>query len=311
MADASVPLQVVITSYNRGRFLAHCVGTVEHCLPYAHVSIRDDESDDPETLRVLDRLEARHTVHRAPGRGNGKHGGLYGHMQAALEAAEPDAPLMYLQDDVQVVRPVALTEISALAALFQAEPTLGFVSPAFIPVSGKGRSPDGDFDFTPETGMFWPEVSRRRSAGVYYSDVNVCLPARLRNVGWQFARREPECDALARQYFRNMAIPALPFVAWLPLVPAYRGKRKTWALRRAEQQRNAGFHPYRLLTPADTERLRARQPLSPPWAEAMLTLRDAALPQPWHHNSLQGRRWLKRLHNAEAALARWFRWGQP
>lgn len=306
MADSVSPLQVVIASYNRGRFLAHCVETIKHCLPYAEISIRDDLSDDPETLDVLQRLSASHAVYRGHGVNDGKHGGLYGHMQEALDAAKSDTLLMYLQDDVQVVRPVPPSEIAAIAALFANEPELGFVSPTFIPTSGKGRSSDSDFTLAADASVFWPRAAKR-SAGVYYSDINICLPARLRQINWRFGRREPDCNALAQKYFRSMAIPVLPFVAWLPLVPAYRGKRKTWALMQAERQRNAGFYPFRLLTQDDIERLRARQPVTPPWAEDLLELADSTLAKPWHHNPLQGRRWLKRLNNAEVAMMRWFR----
>lgn len=305
MARAAAGLQVVITSYNRARFLDHCVRSVEQCMPYARILIRDDGSDDAATLAVLDELTQRHKVVRGDGAGAGKHGGLYGHMQAALDVAEPDTLLLFLQDDVQIVRAVSVAEIQALYALYDSEPTLGFVSPCFIPVSGKGRSADHGFDYTASTQMFWPRPSGQ-SAGVYYSDICICLPRRLHAVHWRFGRREPECEALARQHFRNMAIPQVPFVAWLPLVPAYRGKRKTWALARAERLRNAGFHPFRMLDTAQVEGLRAQNPPQPPWTEDVLSLRDSELPKPWHHNPMQGRRWLKRINNAETALRRWF-----
>lgn len=300
------PIQVVITSYNRARFLAHCVRSVEQCMPYAQISIRDDRSDDAETVALLDRLSERHDVHRGTGEGDGKHGGLYSHMQAALDAAQPDTLLLFLQDDVQVVREVSTDEIESLYTLYQSQPNLGFVSPCFIPVSGKGRSDDSGFEFSADTQMFWPKPSGQ-SAGVYYSDICICLPGRLHAMGWKFGRREPECETLARNHFRNMAIPRVPFVAWLPLVPAYRGKRKTWALTRAERLRNAGFHPFRTMAADEVEALRAQATPQPPWTEDVLTLRDSDLPKPWHHNPMQGHRWLKRINNAETALVRWFR----
>ena len=53
MVDA---LQFCVFSFNRGRFLEHCVRSIERCAPTAAVHIYDDASDDPDTLAALARL---------------------------------------------------------------------------------------------------------------------------------------------------------------------------------------------------------------------------------------------------------------
>ncbi|MEN8719747.1 MAG: glycosyltransferase family A protein [Oceanococcaceae bacterium] len=298
-------LDISIVSYNRGPFLRHCVQTVQQCLPWASITVRDDGSDDPETCEILARLANQVTVIRRTESPHSKHGGLYAHMQAALEATADDALLLFLQDDLQAVRSVAADELQAWWRLFSQGPELGFLSPSFVPASGR-KGGIGRFDLERERGLFWPEEATI-SAGIHYSDVSLCWPQRLREQGWSFHAREATNDAQARHAFGRMPTLAAPFLAWLPLVPAYRGRRKTWALQQVERRRNAGFHPFAPLSAEEVSRLHAARDAHPPIADDWLHLRESDVPKPWHHNAMQGQRGWRRLNSFETRLRRWSR----
>jgi len=325
-------LWVAIFSFNRAEFLQHCVASVERCMPFAHILIVDDHSTDPQTQAVLAQLRQRHNVIQ-PSRDNGelqsKHGGLYANMQLALDwlsaiddspagagQASPDplnvaigtnAPaiargseiiMCTLQDDMQIVRPVAFEEFLAMQASWRASPQQGFLHPAFLKGSERQRN---DLALH-QDGHVYINQRRNSSVGAWYSDIFIAPVARLRQHGWQFGARESANEAQARQLFEPMGYLLNPFIAWLPAAPCWRGKRRTWAIRQGERRHGCGFHPFHEMTPQQLRTLCERPPSQLPYAEDYLRLQTDSLTQPWVYHPLQGSRWLKWLNSLELKL---------
>ncbi len=288
-----------IFSYNRGAFLKNCVESVEHCAPDSKIHVFDDDSQDPETLGILATLALKYPVHfpAQPAAGSGKHGGLYSNMQTALDSMPEDAIVCFLQDDTQLVRPVQTDELDALATVFS-DSRRAFVQPAFL--RGYNRDTDDALTrFVADDNLYY--VDRlQSSAGAWYSDIVITSVRTLRAVGWQFQAREPDNEQQARQHFEQMGYLRDPFVAWLPNVPAFRGRQQTRALRWAHKQRDSGFYPFEYLTPEQSGALRQRDPKILPYAEDFLALRNQIdLPKPWVYYPLQGIGWLKQLDRIE------------
>lgn len=293
-------LQIAIFSYNRGPFLQHAVESLERYAPQARVSIYDDASTDEETLRILARLSSRHPVLVSKPGHSRKHGGLYANMQRALDDAEPALPLCFFQDDLQWVRPFEAQDRESILAFFERYPRSGFLSPTFVRRSRKRRPVDA-FEFPGD--VYFPKAGTQK-AGVYYSDIAIVLPERLRAVSWRFASSEPANERQAAAHFDRMGVMFSPLAMWLPLVPAYRGKQKTLALRWGERVSGCGLHPIAAMDVAAVAALRQRDPQAFPYAEDFLTLKRGALPEPWRFNGLQGRRLLKALNGLELSLHR-------
>lgn len=292
-------MNIAIFSYNRGQHLAHCVATAEQAAPHCPLTVYDDDSEDPYTRQVLADVGQRHRVVVTRSRSVDKHGGLYANMQRALIEQPEDQPLLFLQDDMQLVRTIDANDHAAINDYF-AQPTAAFLSPAFIQTA-HGRKGHDDFERDASSGQLLPRESGQ-SAGVYYSDLSICLPARLLAVHWQFAHRERANEQQAKRHFARMATLFTPFVMWLPLVPSYRGKRKTWALAYAERNRRCGFYPFAMLDSAAVSQLRRRGPTVFPYAEDCLRLKCGDLPRPWTYNALQGQRLFKNLNKWEQAI---------
>jgi glycosyltransferase involved in cell wall biosynthesis len=111
-------MQFWVFSYNRGEFLKNCISSIEFCAPGSRIRIFDDNSNDPATRDALAELAKRHEV-VTPDTGENqknKHGGLYANMQAAFEACEDEDLVCYLQDDMQLVRPISPEEVAQLDA---------------------------------------------------------------------------------------------------------------------------------------------------------------------------------------------------
>lgn len=294
-----------VFSFNRGRFLEHCISTIEQCVPSAEIAIFDDESFDDYTCSVLKDLSRRHTVVQPGSQSTHKLGGLYGNMQAALEYGRDHSLVCFLQDDMQVVRPVTEEDIGEWNRCFDENPSLAFMQPCFL----KGINRERDvktLQYDPALNGYQRESSSQ-SAGRHFSAVLVTRPPRLLEKNWQFGRSEPDNDRQAREHFDRLLHPFVPFAMWLPEVPAYRGKRKTLALRLAEKFRGCGFYPYKILSGSAVEQLKGRDKQVLPIAEDFLECENGTLEKPWGYYPMQGSRWLKKLNSLELAIRRLFK----
>lgn len=299
-------MHIWIFSYNRGVFLQNCVESVERCAPMCELTVFDDNSTDTETQAILSAIAEKHRVLKPrPGAEEGKHGGLYANMQSALELMPDDELMCCLQDDTQLVRAIVQSDIDNISDYFSAFEDAAFVQLAFM----RGRNRGADevrtrFDL--ESGMYF--VDRyNRSAGTFYSDIFIASVNRLRGCGWRFEAREKVNESQAKTHFRPIAYMRNPFAAWLPNVPAFRGKVQTWAMRRAQQLSKSGFYPLDTLSEEDCRYLLSRDVKLLPYAEDFLRVRQGTVTQPWCYYPLQNYRWLKRLSHIEVFFRRQFR----
>ncbi len=287
-----------IFSYNRGRHLLNCVNSIEQCIEAPDIRIFDDNSNDPETLEALATIAAKHTVTASHDEvGQSKHGGLYGNMQRALDSLPNDAYTCFLQDDMQLVRPLSNDELGAIYQHFDDSQSAVFLHPCFLKLVNRKKNAkqmvlsENDFSYIRD--------SPSRSAGHYYSDIFITQVKRLKQSGWRFKEREKLNEAQARQLFKPMHFLANPFIMWLPNVDCYRGKNKTLALRWAEVSCKAGFYPIKLMSQSEQKALISRNKSTLPFAENYLTVMTGKVKVPWIYYPLQGRGFLKKLNALE------------
>ncbi|NMT65303.1 hypothetical protein HIU99_17100 [Marinobacter sp. W62] len=273
-------------------------------MPDAEVAIFDDDSFDEYTCDVLKTLSEKHTVLQPGNQSTHKLGGLYGNMQSALEYAADRRLVCFLQDDMQVVRPLAGEEIDAFDRCFDDNPRLAFLHPCFLKGINRKRD-ESTLSFDRELGAYRRQGTDQ-SAGQYFSAILIARPSRLLEQSWEFGRSEPVNDRQAKQYFDRIGHLFAPFAMWLPEVPTYRGKRKTLALRLAEKHRGCGFFPYRLLDQKEVKSLQERSPDMLPVAEDFLACTNDRLEKPWGYYPMQGSRFLKKLNSLELALRKLF-----
>lgn len=292
-------LCICIFSYNRGNYLKNCVASVESCAPGSKIVIFDDDSDDPETLFDLHEIGKKYTVIQ-PSHSSSHHlGGLYENMQSALDYCKEEELLCFLQDDTQLVRAVTAEDIEVLAEAFDRNPRLGFLHPCFIKAVNLKQG--ASYSYDPSLNLYFRDPTKR-SAGRYFSALLITKPSRLLASGWRFAVSEPANSQLAQHHFLPMGYLFAPFVMWLPEVPAYRGKKKTVALRLAEKIRGCGYYPYRIMDSGQVDMLKSRSASALPVAEDFLSCSGKEPYKPWTYNPLTGFKWLKMLNQLEISL---------
>ena len=109
-----------IFSYNRPLHLENCLQSIESLCPAAKVFIFDDNSQCKETQAILTAAKERHNViNTTLDTPDNQHGGLYANMQLALKTLPEDELACFIQDDLQVVRPIEATDISDITQYFE------------------------------------------------------------------------------------------------------------------------------------------------------------------------------------------------
>ena len=178
-----------------------------------------------------------------------------------------------------------------------------FLQPCFL--KGGARDVDRRSLVARNDVPYYVRVESEASVGRYYSDVCIFSPRRLSADGWRFASSEPMNERQSAALYPPMGQLRDPFLMWLPGVPAWRGKRKTFALRHAERVSACGFYPFQPLGADAERRLLGRDSTVLPVAEDFLALEgEECLQRPWRYYPLQGRRLLKKLNSLELALRR-------
>ena len=290
-----------VFSFNRGMFLQNCIQSIENCAGQSKIIVFDDNSDDPETIEVLQQVKIKHTVIQ-PGHSSQHHlGGLYGNMQSALEYCKDEDLVCYLQDDTQLVRPLTERDITNIDEIFNQLAHLGFLHPCFI--RGINRTRGAEYLYDKDTNLYF-RAPTKRSTGRYFSALLIMKPERLLQSGWRFESSEPKNSQKAEKLFQPMGYLFSPFAMWLPEVPAYRGKRKTLGLKLAERKRGCGYFPFRQMTDEQVKALNDRPSSEIPYAEDFLECVPESPEKPWAYNPLTNTGWIKTLNQIEISVRR-------
>lgn len=286
-------LTVAVFSFNRGAYLENCVASVRRNLPFADLRVYDDTSTDPHTLEVLARLGQ--AVMRPGQLTNARHGGLYANMAAAL--ADCTTPyLLFLQEDMQVVRPVAATELATIDAIFTENPRRAFVCPNFMKSTSLRRYRS---QLTANPGLRAYVGLAVGPKSIAYIDVMVAHVARLREADWTFGPTEGAGALRARRLFGDMPYLGDPFTFYCPEVPIYRNRLQSWSSRIAARLTGADVKAFHDLDAGQTARLRARSLDDWPVAEIWLQPLNPRVRQPFVYKDVKLRWWLNLLNKAE------------
>lgn len=292
-------LTFCLFTFNRGRFLENCISSIETCAPDAPLFIFDDNSDEQYSIDVLNKAREKHTVIQPPAdqEENTKFGGLYNNMIRAVEMMPDDALVCFIQDDMQCVRSITDQDIHDIEQYFEKHPKAAFLHPAFV--KGNRRARDQKSMKVDDISNVYFRHNSKQSAGVNFSAIIIFQPKRLRESGWEFEFREKLNDQKAGDMFGKMGFMCNPFCLWLPNVPAFRGKRKTLALKLAERMRKSDLYAVDIMTDEQAQAFCSRDKSKLPVSEDFLTLKNGKLKTPWAYYALDGLTLMKHLNRIE------------
>ncbi len=299
-------IAAAVFSYNRRNCVKNCLESLWRCMPdTVPLRLFDDGSTEEGACAYLRQLEQDYPglVELNSGTDSGRHGGLYANMQKALAWA-PSRYLLFLQDDVQMVRTLERRDVRELDLFFSTSTGAAFVNPVFL----KGHRRSSIVRQVRVQKKFQgyyhsiPEVLKPRPVSMYYCDVVIAHVERLRAVGWQFQETETANAELARSHFSKMLQMAHPFVMHVPEVPVFRGRKATLGSRLASRRVGSDVKAFHYMTEEEVAGMRARDIVRLPFAEDFLTTQNGAVRRPFRYNAVSTF-WVTRvLHRLELVL---------
>ncbi len=295
-------LNIFIFSFNRGAFLLNCVQSVLRYAPGCSLSVVDDNSNDPQTCEVLQQLPQNVRLVQPDNRSTSRHGGLYRNMQLALDLAQHGERVLFIQDDMQLVRPLTAADYQYIDDFYQHFPDAAFLNPVFL----KGQRAKRDQRITRLSQRFpvyfrhYP--AKKNPRGLSYADVVIADVTRLRHVNWQFAAGEIGNAEAAQQHFGAMGFMLNPFVMFLPQVPVYRGKKKSFAVALAEKYSGDQPKAFAAMTELQLQQLLQRDASTLPVAEHFLSCIDQTVKTPFQYSAVNAYPLLRALHK----ISLWF-----
>jgi glycosyltransferase involved in cell wall biosynthesis len=288
-------------SYNRGLFLRNCVESIRRNAPGYPIVIVDDDSNDPETLEIIDNFPPEIRIIRQKKKKVAKLGGLYRNMQLAFEDMAEDQIFVFLQDDTQIVRPIEEDDLAYIRDYFETYPQAAFLNPHFLKgVRRRGIlkaiAPAAEF---PVYFYDFSERLKDRSVTMYYTDICVGHAGRMRQAGYSYQDNESTSGVRARELFSKMGTMAHPFMMSLPEVPIYRGKEKTLGVAWAEKR--MGIEPKRFkdMDADEVAAFKSRDLSVLPFAEEFLTCIGKQPKKPFVKESVNAYPFLRLLHKIE------------
>lgn len=275
-------IPVFIFSFNRGKFLENCVQSIESNFPASSIFIMDDNSDDTQTIKILENLKERATVYNNFQReGNSHVGGLHSNMNNALDICESleESVALFMQDDQQVVRSVSETEIEKMQSFFDMGNSSFVIQTCFMKKEHKQASnsliPYGDF--------FRRDCRARglEAGNCAYSDTGIFSISRCRETLGEFSVGESTNEERARKLGLQLGFLHTPFMHYLPFPISYRKRGRSWSTRWADRLAGAGIHSFSTMDVETLARLHSRERASLAYAEDWLVAPTAPKAEIW------------------------------
>ena len=298
-------LEVFLFTYARAGLLANAHRSLRERFPAVPITVIDDGSTDAATLAELDRLRDEGTTVIVMPRPDLSwmsrkelakwRGGLYVNMQHALDVCRA-GHYWFLQDDEQVCRTVAPSEVRAALAALDADAGSPFLRVNFL----RASNPPDEFAVLPDRRL----LERRPGPRGWhaYTDTHVGHVGRLRAAGWSFLDGERACARVAAERFGPMPHLADPWSAHVPFPPTV-SLGVMGPLGRHLHARATGLHPIVPMSDVERERFLARDPRDLPYPERHLRAVGVGATATWEYRWFQpGGRVLGALVDAERWL---------
>jgi len=276
-------LPIFLFSFNRGRFLKNCLQSIELAAPNSPVTIIDDDSDDPETLRILESAACQHDVIQPHDRrlSESKTGGLYNNLNLAINLMRDrkNVRALFLQDDMQFVRRLTQKDIRIIDAYFAANPTAIQMQTCFIRREDEARFRErGRVDASATSLIIPPDLQRGKDT---FSAVGVFDASRVAERLGSFEAGEGRNNITARRAGIVMGRAIFPFINWLPYPISHRDRSRGIAHGVMEWVGGAGYHPIAMMTADEEVDFLSRSPDVLPIAERFLRAPTAPRHDRW------------------------------
>lgn len=293
---------IFVFSYNRSSSLNNCLNSIRSLVPGIQGYIIDDNSDDQETINVIDKASSDFSA-LSPDKNSVsefKTGGLYGNMNFAIGMASEMGfkRALFIQDDMQLVRPLVEQDWREFDRYFAKVPETIQLATVFIRSLDSWRYPS-QIDLCKEARAYFckPEHEGGKSnfAATGIFDVD-----RVLDRFGRFEAGEARNSEKARSMGLRMGRAVNPFMNWTPYPASFRGKKRSLKHRLVEFVGGSGFHPIEYMDETTLEHFLSRDPEIFPVMEEWLRSPTAPRQDRWstgggEYNLIARFGWLEKL----------------
>lgn len=264
-------IKIYVFSFNRGVFLENCLRSVEICAANCEVVVIDDQSYDKKTQEVLDHFSHKLPILIAGEQAEVEHktGGLYNNMRVAFSDAREKGfrYALFLQDDMQLVRPIMKNDIVFAERFFAANKNSAELHTCFMKRYFSKR--DEQLTKIDDSGIAYLRPSDY-SGFSGFSAVGLFDVARFFDLFGNLKKSEYINNEFAQKNNIQMGISTRPFMMWLPYPISHRGRKRDIPLQIVEYVGGCGFHPYSIMSTIEINALFNRKIQKRPYAEEWL-----------------------------------------
>ncbi len=276
-------IRIYVFSYNKGAFLENCLRSIEACAPSCEVVVIDDQSNDQKTKDILEYFSDKFQILIAGDHDEVEHktGGLNNNMSFALSDARKKGIhyALFLQDDMQLVRPLQDDDIVNAEIFFSANKNSAELHTCFMKRLHANQEQLTRIDKSGKAYLRTP--SPTGCSG--FSDVGLFNVERFFELfaNFELTRGEYFNNKYAEKNNIYMGISIHPFMMWLPYPVSYRGKNRSIALRFIEFFGGCGYYPYSVMSSSEANKFLSRDIEKRPYAEDWLTADDLKHVKVW------------------------------
>jgi len=267
----TAPISIFVFSFNRGIFLENCLSSIELCASDLPVTIIDDGSTDPDTIKTLSRLSQKYEVILPKAKeSEAKTGGLYANMNHALKMAHSNgiSRALFIQDDMQFVRKITHEDFNVINRFFQLNENCIQFQTCFRRLDVKRKLETSCYTDKSNSALLIKDDMQKGKDN--FSATGVFDVDRSLNLLGSFVVGEGANSSLCRERGIKKPYSLFPFMNWLPYPTSHRGKVRKLSHRLIEYLGGSGFHPITYMSDAEIDYLFSRDPLSIPLAEEWL-----------------------------------------
>jgi hypothetical protein len=200
-----------------------------------------------------------------------KTGGLYNNMRFAFSDAKEKGfrYVLFLQDDMQLVRPIVEDDIVLAKKFFAANKNSAELHTCFMKQYFSER--DEKLTEIDDSGTAYLRPSDYPGFSGF-SAVGLFDVSRFFGLFGNLKQGEYFNNEFAQVNNIQMGISTKPFMMWLPYPISHRGKKRNIPLQMIELIGGCGFHPYKIMSDEEVTSLVNRDIKNRPYAEKWLTV---------------------------------------
>ncbi|MDI6401684.1 glycosyltransferase family 2 protein [Balneolaceae bacterium ANBcel3] len=273
--------EVFIFSYNRGQLLQNCVQSAQKYIPNVSITVIDDNSDDPETIKVLNNFDSEVRVLKPNLDDGSRWGGFYNNINWVIQELAESRWVLLIEDDMQYVRPFLKEDYSRINSFFNNNPRSAYLAVEFLKERLREKDQQSLIVDKEQDMYFFKESAEDYRGTIHICSSGVLNIQLMREVGYKFVGDRPEIRARAKKQFTRKGFYPYPLLMYLPSAPSVKNRKSTFTRNLIEYYYKTGFYPYKEMSHRELQQFMNRDISILPYTSDFIETMDKSIKPPY------------------------------